>query len=118
MEIGESIKYIRHSTDGVSEGAGRVKAIALDPESRAIVQVVDDKEIGEDGTSLVFNTFANTINPSDDFRKAFENMVVEVETIMKAANEEIKKTTDAANETISGLHNELLGSPIVFDDSV
>lgn len=115
MEIGQRIKYIRHSADGVKEGEGQIKALALDPGNRAIVHILDISKVGDDGKPLIFNTPVNTVNPSDEFKKVFIDMAAEVENITKVANEKISKLTNHYNGQIDKIHNAVLGQPIVID---
>lgn len=114
LQIGDKVKFIRHTLDNIEEGSGRIKAITLDADSRRIVHILNDVP-NEDGSEHVFNTFMPCVNPTGEFKVEFREMVKRVDALVLEVNGEIKKLTDGANAEIGALHSELLGVPVKFD---
>lgn len=112
MKIGDKVKYIKHKDDSVIEGEGTVRAYGLDREQRIVVLIGDSERLGEDGNPEVFNTFERCVNPSDDFKKQFTQLVSDVASTTGEANAKIREITQAANDKIGKLHDDILGKPV------
>ena len=107
MNIGDKIDYIRHlKTAGVTEGIGYIKAYGLDHENR-VIALVQDEVSGE-----TFHVFEKGVNPTDEFKALFTELVDKVRAIEEAGNTKIKTITDKANNEIGKLHDEVIGVPV------
>lgn len=106
MNIGDTVTYIRHNKDGISEGTARLKGMGLDGEGRLIVLL-------KDGANS-FNTYLNCANPSPEFCQQFRELIVMTEALSKEGREKQEAIVQEYNGKIATLDDELLGKAMEF----
>lgn len=105
FDIGDTVQYIRHNQDGISQGEAILKGIGLDADGRKIVLLKD-----AEGKS--FNTYLAAVNPSEEFIAAFKAHVAEIEALSKEGNEKAKAVVDDYNAHMSKLRDAIIGEAV------
>lgn len=104
MNIGDTVTYIRHNKDGISEGIARLKGIGLNGEGRVVVLLKE----GDNS----FNTYVNCVNPSPEFCLKFRELVTNTNKLGEQGKAEQQAIVEKYNGLIKHLDDALLGKPV------
>lgn len=117
--LGEEVAYIRYNlaTKAFEEGRGIIKGIGFGPDKRQIV-LLRDLELREPQTGkfATFNTPLACVNPTDDFKERYKQLMADVTQAEDEANATLLAITQKANADIAALNDAVLGEPTPIAD--
>lgn len=121
LNIGNQVSYIREMSINkenkdapkTKEGGGKVKAIFADPANRVMVRIVDN-EPDDKGGLVQFDVPLMAVNPSEEFKKDFIQLVEDIDKMATEANKQQQAMVDRVNAELEKMKNKLLGEPIEF----
>lgn len=112
-KIAEKISFIRADGDGKTyEGEGIVRAIYIDPNLRVMVQVAEVTD-----PSKVFGVDLTMVNPSEENKAAYRDLIAEVQALTNEGNDIVRKTIEDYNGRVQSAYDRVLGAGITLPTS-
>lgn len=109
LELGQSVAYIRSRGAEVLEGSGVVRALLIDHTGRKVAQIFD---LSQPAQQQVFNVDLKSVNPSDEHKAKFRELVAFVFEHSNEGNAESQRIVSEYNARIDAKLAEVLGEPV------
>lgn len=115
-QLGQEVAYVRYAgkDEGFVERTGIVMAIALDHQSREVVNILE--RIGsvepDDKTQERVNVDLRAINPSDEYVSAYKIAVEAELSYAKEGNDKVQEVVAEYNKLIDSATAGVYGEPV------